>query len=180
MRYWLRNKVPPFERVLIIESGSRDLLEDLLPGLYKIHGESMELDLITCYSGVPEALKPTAKVYRVNDYPGRKGQRELLGILKQRRYNVVGMLCTNQPILLKWKWYLALQLPAKLFILNENGDYFWVDVGHWAVIRHFVLFRLGLAGASAVPALARLLLFPFALLYLVGYAATVHLRRALR
>ena len=180
MRYWLSNEVPAFKRVLIIESGSRDLVEDLLPGLYEIYGDAMELDLVTCYAGVPEALNAAANVYRVNNFPGSKGRAELLRILKQRRYNVVGILCANEPIMLKWKWFLALQLPAKLFILNENGDYFWVDRGHWAVIQHFVLFRLGLAGASTVPTIARLLLFPFALAYLVGYAATVHLRRALR
>ena len=180
MRYWLSNEVPAFKRVLIIESGSRDLVEDLLPGLYEIYGDAMELDLVTCYAGVPEALKASANVYRVNIFPGSKGRGELLQILKQRDYNVVGILCANEPIMLKWKWFLALQLPAKLFILNENGDYFWVDRGHWAVIRHFVLFRLGLAGASAAPTIARILLFPFALTYLVGYAATVHLRRALR
>ena len=60
MRYWLSNEVPAFKRVLIIESGSRDLVEDLLPGLYEIYGDAMELDLVTCYAGVPEALNASA------------------------------------------------------------------------------------------------------------------------
>jgi hypothetical protein len=77
----------------------------------------------------------------------------------------------------KWKWVIAARLPAKFFILNENGDYFWLDYGHWALIRHFALYRAGLAGAGAVRTLARLALFPFTLLFLLCYAAAVHLTR---
>ena len=80
----------------------------------------------------------------------------------------------------KWKWVLAARLPAKIFILNENGDYFWLDRGHLTTIRQFVLFRAGLTGAGAVRTLARLVSFPFTLLYLILYALTVHLRRKLR
>jgi hypothetical protein len=80
----------------------------------------------------------------------------------------------------KWKWVLALRIPAKVFVVNENGDYFWLDRQHLGVIRRFVLLRSGLAGAGAVRTLARLFLFPFTLLYLLLYAATVHARRALR
>ena len=75
---------------------------------------------------------------------------------------------------------LAARLPAKVFILNENGDYFWLDRGHLGNIRHFVLFRAGLTGAGAVRTVARLLLFPFTLLYLILYATSAHARRALR
>ena len=74
---------------------------------------------------------------------------------------------------------MAARLPAKVFVLNENGDYFWVDWGHWSIIRHFALFRAGLAGSDAVRTLARLALFQFTLLYLLSYEATVHLARRL-
>ncbi len=75
---------------------------------------------------------------------------------------------------------LAARLPGKVFVLNENGDYFWLDRGHLPTIRHFILFRAGLTGAGAVRTLARLVLFPFTLLYLILYAVTVHFRRKLR
>jgi hypothetical protein len=78
----------------------------------------------------------------------------------------------------KWKWALALRLPAKLFIINENGDYFWFDRMHLGTIRRFVLFRSGLAGAGAVRTLVRLISFPFTLLYLLLYATSAHARRA--
>jgi len=80
----------------------------------------------------------------------------------------------------KWKWVLAARLPAKIFILNENGDYFWLDRGHLKHIRHFILFRAGLTGSGAIRTIARLVSFPFTLLYLILYAVTVHLRRKLR
>ena len=77
----------------------------------------------------------------------------------------------------KWKWWLAAKIPAKLFIVNENCDFFWTDRGQWRLMLHFVFFRAGLTGAAAVPAIARLLFFPVTLSYLLLYAATVHLRR---
>ena len=67
----------------------------------------------------------------------------------------------------KWKWALAAQVPAKLFVVNENGDFFWVDYTNWRIIVHFFLFRAGLTGAEAVPTLTRLALFPFTLLFLL-------------
>jgi len=75
---------------------------------------------------------------------------------------------------------LVAQVPAKVFIVNENGDWFWLQWSEWRTIRHFLLYRLGLSGARAVPTLARLAVFPFTLLYLIGYAAAAHARRALR
>ena len=80
----------------------------------------------------------------------------------------------------KWKWALAAQIPAKLFVVNENGDFFWVDYTNWRIIVHFFLFRAGLTGAEAVPTLTRLALFPFTLLFLLAYASWVQLRRKMR
>src|SRR5260370_25421072 len=79
----------------------------------------------------------------------------------------------------KWKWMLAARLPGKVFVLNENGDYFWLDRGHLSNIRHFILFRAGLTGAGAVRTLARLVLFPFTFLYLILFSATRPLPREL-
>jgi hypothetical protein len=92
----------------------------------------------------------------------------------------MGIICSGEPIMAKWKAALALRLPAKIFVINENGDYFWVDWGHWAAIREFVLLRSGLAGAGAVRTVARIVCFPFTFLYLLLYATTVHTRRAWR
>ncbi len=80
----------------------------------------------------------------------------------------------------KWKWAIAAQLPAKVFVINENADWFWLDRGHWSAIRHFALFRAGLTGSGALRTMGRILLFPFTLLYLLLYASIIHLRRAVR
>lgn len=178
MRFLLSKQVPPFDRVAIIESGSRQLLEDLLPGLYALYGEAMQLDLITCYAGTPAAFRPEqGRVFRITAYDGHAGREQLVRELQARRYSITGMICSAEPIMTKWKWMLALRLPGKVFLLNENGDYFWLDRGHWNVVTHFVLFRLGLAGAGAVMTIGRIVLFPFSLLYLLAFAGIVHLRR---
>ena len=175
---FLKDNVPPFERVLVVESGSRILLEDLLPGVYEIHGPEMRLDLVTCYAGTPEAWRPErGEVYRTSDYAGAEGRSRLYKILRSNSYNVTGIVCSGEPILFKWKWMLILRVPAKVFILNENGDYFWLDRGQWKTALHFLLFRAGLTGASAVSTLARLMFFPGTMVFLLLYAAMVHLRR---
>ena len=70
--------------------------------------------------------------------------------------------------------------PEDIFILNENGDYFWINRKNARAMRGFVLVRMGLSGAGAARTFLRLLAFPFAVLYLLLYAAAVHLRRKLR
>ena len=69
---------------------------------------------------------------------------------------------------------------AKIFVVNENADFFWLDWGHWKTITHFVSFRAGITGAAAVPTLARMLFFPVTFLYLLLFAGAVHLRRRIR
>ncbi len=178
VRYFFTRRAPRVTRILLIESGSRGLLEGLIGGLRQTYGNEIFIDLVTCYPGVPSGFQlENTKVYRVSDYRGAEARSGLYRELAQNRYSVVGMICSAEPVMTKWKWVLAARLPAKVFILNENGDYFWFDWGHWSVIRHFALFRAGLAGAGAVRTLARLALFPFTLLFLLAYAGMVHLTR---
>jgi hypothetical protein len=178
LRHFFRRGHPPFTRVLLIESGSRRLFVDLIAGLYETYGEHVELDLVTCFAGVPEGFH--GAVYRVTGYPGPEGRKRLYAELAARQYPILGMICSGESIMTKWKWMLAARLPAKVFVLNENSDYFWLDWGHWRVMAHFALFRAGLTGAAAVPAIARLLFFPVTLAYLLIYAGVVHLRRRIR
>lgn len=181
MRYFLTRTIPPFTRVLLIESGSRQLIQNLIPGIYGTYGDGVVVDVLTCFAGVPEGLNPeTSTVFRVMDYPGAAGRARLLEQLRRRGYTVAGMVCSAEPILFKWKWWLAWKLPVKVFALNENADYFWLDWSHWRVILHFLVYRAGLTGAGAVPTLARLLVFPLTLTYLILFAAWAHFKRAVR
>ena len=178
MRYFFTRRQPEASRILLVESGSRYLLEGIISGIRSTYGPTVFVDLVTCYPGLPDGFDAaTTTVYRVTDYRGRAGRSRLYRELARNRYSIAGVICSAEPIMTKWKWSLAARLPAKFFILNENGDYFWLDYGHWSVIRHFALYRAGLAGAGAVRTLARLALFPFTLLFLLCYAATVHLTR---
>ena len=180
MRYFFRRRIPEPTRLLLIESGSRRLLENLLPDLRKTYGE-IPIDLVTCFGGLPAGLDPASTTaYNVNDYRGRAARKRLYTSLIAAHYEVIGMICSAEPILGKWKWALAAHLPAKIFVLNENGDYFWLDYSNWQTIREFVLVRAGLFDAGAVRTLARIFLFPFTFLYLLLYATTVHCKRALR
>jgi hypothetical protein len=181
VRYFFTRREPAVTRILLIESGSRSLLEGIISGIRQTYGDQIFVDLVTCYAGMPQGFLPeTTCVYRVANYRGRTGRSKLYRELARNKYSVMGMICSAEPILAKWKWVIAARLPAKVFVLNENGDYFWVDYGHWSIIRHFVLFRAGLVGADAVRTLSRLFLFPFSLLFLLGYAAMAHLARQFR
>jgi hypothetical protein len=157
VRYFLRRRQPQVARILLVESGSRHLIEHVLPGLRRTYGERIPIDLATCFAGAPEGI---GAVHRVTDHRGPDGRRKLYRALAAKRRMA--------------------RLPVKVFVINENGDYFWLDRGHWRAILHFALFRAGLTGSGATRTLGRLLVFPFTLSYLLLYASTVHIRRAWR
>lgn len=177
MRCLLRRRIPA-GRILFVESGSRDVTERLLPSLQRNHGAP--IDVVTCFPGVPEGLPPGAIVFRTGDYHGRSGRKRLYRELRARRYALLGLLCSGEPIMTAWKWALALEVPAKVFIVNENADYFWLDYAHRSTLVHFASLRSGLTGIGGLRTLARLVTFPFTLSWLLAYAAWVHSRRALR
>jgi hypothetical protein len=181
MRYLLSRRVPEFRRVLLVESGTRSLIEDLLPVVYSSHPALERLDVVTCYAGAPRGFDAgRGTIFRVHDYRGRPARKLLYGKLRGTGYNIFVMICSGQPIMTKWKWALAWQVPAKILIVNENGDYFFLDRSNWRIVRKFIAFRAGLHGGGAVDVLADVLLLPFTLLYLVLFAAWVHLRRKVR
>ena len=136
MRYFLSGRLPSPAAILLVESGSRVLMEKVIPGLRQSWGPEIPIDLVTCYSGLPRGFaEPDTRVYRVTDYRGRDGRRRLYRELASNRYGLLGIVCSGEPIMTKWKWALALRLPAKVFVINENGDYFWLDREHLEPIR---------------------------------------------
>ncbi len=177
----MTGRLPEVQSILLVESGSRGLLEKVLPGLRETWGAEVPIDLVSCYASLPRGFAAdTTRVYRVSDYRGRQGRKKLYRELNARRYSLLGIICSEEPLMLKWKWALTAQVAAKIFIINENGDYFWLDRLHLKPIREFVLLRAGLAGTGAVRMLARIISFPFTFLFLLLYATSVHTRRALR
>jgi hypothetical protein len=181
VRYLFSGRIPEASSILLVESGSRDILEKVVAGLRRSWGAQVPIDLVSCFANLPRGLDAaTTRVYRVSDYRGRQGRARLYAELRARRYPLMGIVCAEEPLMMKWKWALGLRVPAKIFIINENADYFWLDRKHLKIIRRFAISRAGLAGSGAVRTLARLFSFPFALFYLLLYAGVVHGRRALR
>ena len=180
MRYFLTGRHPPATAILLVESGSREILERLIPGLRQSWGRGVPVHLVSCFATLPRGFPPETPVYRVGDFRGPEGRGELYRELARNRYSHVGIVCSAEPLMTKWKWMLAARIPAKVFVVNENADYFWLDRHHLGPIWGFVLFRTGLAGTGAVRTIARVVSFPFTLIYLLLYATTVHALRALR
>ena len=180
MRYLLTGRQPAAAAILLVESGSRGIVEKLLPPLRQSWGKGVRTDLVSCFATLPQGFPPDARLYRVADYRGSEGRGKLYRELAANGYSHVGIVCSAEPLMTKWKWMLAWRLRSKVFVINENADYFWLDRLHLSAIRNFVLLRTGLAGSGAVRILARLISFPFTFAYLLLYAATVHTRRALR
>jgi hypothetical protein len=181
VRYFLTGRLPEVSAILLVESGRRAILEGVIPGLRKMWGDSIPIDLVTCYDSLPEGFRAeTTAIYRVADYRGRENRRKLYCALAKKRYALAGIICSAEPVMTKWKWALALRLPVKIFVINENSDYFWLDRKHLGTIWQLVLLRAGLAGPGAARTMACLISFPFTFLYLLLYATIVHTRRALR
>jgi hypothetical protein len=181
MRYFLTGRMPEVRSILLVESGSRRLVEGLLPKLRASWGGDARIDVVSCFSGLPLGFDAeTTRIYRVSDFRGRAARRRLYRELVANGYSHMGVICSGEPLMSRWKWALLWKIPAKVFIVNENGDYFWLARTHTRILRKFVLQRTGLAGSGAVRILARLITFPFTLLYLLLYAAVQHTRRALR
>lgn len=178
MRHFFRRYDPPFTRVLLVESGSRNVFDRLIPRLHQTYGEAMELDLVTCHAGTPAGFR--GDVYRVQDYSTPAARRRLYAELAARGYTVTGILCSNEPIMTKWKWMLAARLPAKVLVINENADSMWLDRASWQSIARMGRIRLGLTGSAAGPAILRVLVWPFSLAYLLLFAAVVHTKRRIR
>ena len=178
LKRFLSKRIPQLNHIVVVESGDREILEKFLPSMY---GHCPYIDVVTCFGGPPASFDATrGKLISIHDYRGPEGRKRLYQELWDKHYSAVGIVCADQPIMTKWKWAIAAQLPGKLFIVNENVDWFWVDRGNWKTVRHFVLFRAGLSGADAVRTLTQLALFPFTVLYLLLWAGMAHTRRLLR
>ncbi len=168
------------DRVLFIESGSRVLAERFLTHLYASH-PAQRVDLLTCYAGAPSSFDPSrGSVISIHGTGGFAGRRQLITGLARNGYSVVSILCSGEPIMTRWKWAVALRVPAKLLVVNENVDYFWFDRGNLASMRAMVKHRFGVQTVSSPQLVISAVLFPFVFLYLLSYACWIHTRRLLR
>lgn len=175
--WFFRRRVPDISRILLVESGARQIAERVLPILRRNHGAKVTVDLVTCYPGLPKGYPEETVAFRTPEHPDRTA---LYRAIAAGDYPLLGIVCSGEPILFKWKLVLAARLRAKVFIINENADYFFLDYSNWHTLVRLGLDRAGLAGPSAVRNLASLALFPLTLGYLLLYAGWVHSARHLR
>lgn len=181
MDLFFSRRIPEFTNLVLVESGPRDLFDEYIGHLYKQHGQDIRIDLVTCYAGQPAGFRESnGKVYRVQDYRGWEGARRLAQELRAQQPTVLGIICAGVPVMAKWKWHLAAVLKAKVFVMNENGDYFYVDYSNWNVMLHFMAFRAGMSGEGGVWMPLRMLVFPFGMAFFGAYAAWLHGRRWIR
>ena len=181
MRWFLSRAVPEPTRVLVVESGPREVAERLIPRLREVFGARTPIDLLTCLPSDPLSLPGAggSRVWRVTDCPDRGSRWRLLREIRSRRHAITAVVCANSPLMASWRTAALLFLPAKFLIVNENADFFWLDRGHWRNLLQLWMHRSGVFEESAVRAAGRLAAFPFALAFLLGYAAYVHsVRRA--
>lgn len=180
MRLVFRAVGVAMSRVLVVESGPRPLAERFLAHLYASH-PAQRVDVLTCVEGDPAGLQPDrGSVTRVHLHRGFTARRALIRDFARSSYDVVAILCTGHNIMTRWKWAVALGVPAKVLIVNENADYFWLDSGNFANLLAMLKQRLNWRVTASPSLFFELLASPFVLLYLLAYSAWIHSRRALR
>lgn len=171
---------PELERVLVIESGSRRAAERFLTQLY-MEEPAQRVDVLTCYGSAPTAFDPDrGQVFHTHKVKGGGARGELFRSFAAARYSAVCILCTGDDIMTKWKWAAALRIPAKVMIVNESADTFWLDRGHLRELRHMARDRVGNAWLMPLRFAAQVLVFPFTVSILLTFAAVAHGKRLWR
>jgi hypothetical protein len=177
---FLSRSAAPFTRVLLVESGSCGIAEQVLASFYERHSAGT-VDLLSYLDGAPASFRTEqGEVLRSFDYSSRAGRRELIRELRSRRYDVLAIICSGEPYLARYKFALAALIPAKVLVINENADYFWLNRGSFGILCKLFAARAGLAGEGSSRVVARIATFPFMLVFLLAFAARVHLMRQLR
>src|SRR3990172_1686617 len=113
MKYFLRGKIPAARDVLVIESGSPEGTRRALGGIRRIFPDA-RYHLLTCWPDPPPDL--FADVFRAADYPSGWEKVRLLVSFARRRWRVLAILCTGEPILSRWKILALALLPAKVLV----------------------------------------------------------------
>jgi hypothetical protein len=143
----------------------------------KAFGVDIPIDVLGCRRAPLLGVAGYADVSEARTFSGR------LAILRRIRrggYSVAGVLSSGDSTMALWKLAAIVLVPAKFLVLNENVDFFWIDRGHWTNAVALVQQRSGLGGESTVRAIAWFAALPFAALFLLSYAAWVHVARVFR
>ena len=174
MRYFFRRKIPNAEDILLIESGSPEVARRALAGIRAIF-PAARYHLLTCWPNPP--AKGLQTIFRASYYPSGWKKLRLIVSLRRRGWRLLVILCTGEPILWGWKVLAAALVPAKILVVNENADFFWLDWGNRKTLRRFLAIRWGVNRAKLFATALRTLAFPITLLILLGTALWLYGRR---
>lgn len=183
MRWIFSRHIPPIAEFLLVESGPRTITEKVIGRFRQLYGEKVPIDLLTCLPSDPPSLCADGvqgEVFRVIGCNDNRTRWRLLRKIRAKRHSVVAIICANSPILGFWKMAALTFFPCKFLIVNENADFFWLDLGHRDAIKRFLLHRIGSLEGSALQRVATILTFPIAFAYLLCYALVVHAVRLIR
>jgi hypothetical protein len=176
MKYFLTGRGPAVDRILLVESGSRHVLERAIAGMNRGF-PGARLDLCTCFAGVPASVSGIERVWRVTDARSLRAKWRMVREIAATRPPVAAMLFSGEPIMFNWKAVLLLLLPSKILLINENGDFFWLDRPNFPTLRQFLGARVGMDGDGMLRGLCRAVSFPFVLVFLILAAGVTYLSR---
>src|SRR5687768_1258048 len=174
MKHFFRQKFPPSGDILIIESGASQVTDRACPGLRRLYPEA-RFHLATCWPNRRSA--EFAEIFSVVDYAGRGTKLGLLRQFRRHGYTVLVVLCTGQPVMSLWRALSLVLVPAKVIIVNENADFFWLSWENRATLRAFLGARWGINLRHSAMILLRAAAFPLTILFLMLTALFYYLRR---
>ena len=180
MRWFLRKKVPPVERMLLIESGPRSDLTALIPELRASICGTAPLDLFTCLPDDPDGLGTSVRRWRSFNAATHAERWQMLLELRRQRHTVATILCSNSPLLAGWKAALVLLLPAKILVADKDQGLYWLDIAHWRQAARLAVSRSGVRNPEFLRAVANIAFLPIGLCILLAFAAKVHLGKLMR
>lgn len=180
VRWFLRKKVPPIKRMLLIESGPRSDVVALIPQLRASVCGGATLDLFTCLPDDPDGLGASARRWRSFNAATHAERWQMLLELRRQRHAVATVLCSNSPLLAFWKVALVLLLPAKILVVDKERGQFWLDIAHLGQAARLAVSRSGIRNPEFLRSVANVAFLPVGLCILLTFAAKVHLTKLMR
>ncbi|MSO19778.1 MAG: hypothetical protein EXQ56_04830 [Acidobacteria bacterium] len=174
MKYFFGKKFPQSGDILIIESGAPQISDRACRSLRRLYPNA-PYHLATCW---PDRASPAfAQVYAVGDYLGRSAKIGLLRKFRRHGYTVLVILCTGEAVMSLWRTLALALIPAKVIIVNENADFFWLSWENRGTLKAFLGARWGVNLRHGAAILLRAVAFPFTVLFLMLTAFFYYLRR---
>ena len=180
MRWFLRKKVPPIERMLLVESGPRSDLDAMIPELRASICGQAPLDLFTCLPDAPDELGPAGRRWRSFDAATAAERWQMLLEMRRQRHTAATILCSDSRLLARWKVALILLLPAKILVADKDQGLYWLDIAHWRQAARMAVSRSGVRNPEFLRTVANIAFLPIGLCILLAFAAKAHLGKFMR